>query len=61
MSNRAVLYARISSEDRDQFVPKLPDQLKMCNDYAQQRKYEIVEEIVDVNTVINPKIRYNEL
>ena len=47
MSDRAVLYARISSEDRDQFVPKLPDQLKMCNDYAQQRKYKIVEQVVE--------------
>ena len=47
MSKRAVLYARISSEDRDQFVPKLPDQLKMCSDYAQQRKYEIVADIVE--------------
>jgi site-specific DNA recombinase len=48
MSGRqAVLYARISSEDRDQFVPKLPDQLKICSDYAQQHKYDIVEEIVE--------------
>jgi site-specific DNA recombinase len=42
---RAVLYARVSSDDRGREGRNLASQLEMCREYAQQREYIIAEEL----------------
>lgn len=44
---RAVLYARVSSDDRRNEDRNLAGQLTMCRDYARSRGYEIVTELAE--------------
>ena len=43
MSKRAVLYARVSGDDRGNDGRNLTGQLEMCRNYASERGYEIVD------------------
>jgi len=47
MTKRAVLYARVSGDDRKQEGRNLDGQLQLCREYAEQRGYEIVEELAE--------------
>jgi len=42
---RAVLYARVSSDDRSKDGRNLASQLEMCRTYAQERDYRIIAEL----------------
>ena len=44
---RAVLYARVSGDDRRNEDRNLAGQLTMCRDYARSRGYEIVTELAE--------------
>ena len=45
MSKRAVLYARVSGDDRDKEGRNLKGQLDMCRDYALEHGWEVVAEL----------------
>ncbi|MBX3055828.1 MAG: recombinase family protein [Anaerolineae bacterium] len=45
MSNRAVLYARVSSDDSSKDGRNLTGQLEMCRDYAQGQGWQVVAEL----------------
>ena len=45
MVKRAVLYARVSGDDRKQESRNLEGQIEMCRDYAQQNGWRIVAEL----------------
>jgi DNA invertase Pin-like site-specific DNA recombinase len=45
VQDRAVLYARVSKDDRDNDARNLAGQVAMCRDYATRQGYAIVEEI----------------
>ena len=45
MTKRAVLYARVSSDDRGTDGRNIAGQLDMCREYAQERGYQIVAEL----------------
>jgi len=45
MSKRALLYARVSGDDRRKEGRNLAGQLEMCREYAHERGYEIVDEL----------------
>jgi len=45
MSNRVVIYARVSGDDRDKEGRNLASQLEMGREYAQKRGYTIVAEL----------------
>jgi site-specific DNA recombinase len=47
MTKRAVLYARVSGDDRKQEGRNLDGQLKLCREYAEKRGYQIVEELAE--------------
>jgi site-specific DNA recombinase len=48
MSKRAVLYARVSGDDRAKTGGEnLADQLRLCREYAQKRGYTIVAELAE--------------
>ncbi len=47
MSKRAVLYARVSGDDRGREGRNLGGQLEMCRDYATKRGYTIVAELAE--------------
>jgi site-specific DNA recombinase len=44
---RAVLYARVSGDDRDREDRNLLGQLDLCREYAQKHGYEIVDELAE--------------
>ena len=45
MKERAVLYARVSGDDRNNEGRNLAEQLKMCRKYAQQKGYSVIDEL----------------
>ncbi len=47
MSKRAVLYARVSGDDRGREGRNLAGQLEMCREYARMRGYMIVAELAE--------------
>ncbi len=47
MSKRAVLYARVSSDDTRRDGRNLEGQLEMCRNYAQQHGYEVIAELAE--------------
>jgi len=47
MTERAVLYARVSGDDRDREDRNLLGQLDLCRRYALEHGYEIVEELAE--------------
>ena len=47
MTKRAVLYARVSSDDRGKDGRNLLGQLEMCREYARERGYQIVAELAE--------------
>jgi site-specific DNA recombinase len=47
MTKRAVLYARVSGDDRHREDRNLIGQLDMCREYAQEHGYEIVDELAE--------------
>ena len=49
-SNRAVLYARVSSKDQEREGFSIPAQLKLLRQYAREQHLMIVREFVDVET-----------
>ena len=49
-SNRAVLYARVSSRDQEREGFSIPAQLKLLRQYAGEQQLTIVREFVDVET-----------
>jgi site-specific DNA recombinase len=50
MTNRAVIYARVSSKDQEREGYSIPAQLKLLREYANSHNFEIVQEFVDVET-----------
>ncbi len=44
MTKRAILYARVSGDDRGNEGRNLAEQLKMCRKYARQKGYSIIDE-----------------
>jgi site-specific DNA recombinase len=49
-SDRAVLYARVSSKDQEREGFSIPAQLKLLGQYAREQHLTIVREFVDVET-----------
>jgi len=49
-SNKAVLYARVSSKEQEREGYSIPAQRKLLSSYAQKHGYEIVREFIDVET-----------
>ncbi|MBN2325345.1 MAG: recombinase family protein [Spirochaetes bacterium] len=49
-SNKAVLYARVSSKEQEREGYSIPAQRKLLCSYAQKHGYEIVREFIDVET-----------
>jgi site-specific DNA recombinase len=47
MSRRAILYARVSTEDQAEKGYSLPTQLEACRKYAEQREFTILIELMD--------------
>jgi DNA invertase Pin-like site-specific DNA recombinase len=47
MTKRAVLYARVSGDDRDREDRNLLGQLDLCRRYALEHGYQIVEELAE--------------
>jgi site-specific DNA recombinase len=47
MTQRAVLYARVSGDDRGKDGRNLKGQLAMCREYAQEHGYVVVEELAE--------------
>jgi len=47
MTKRAILYARVSGDDRGKDGRNLAGQLDMCRDYAQEKGYRPVEELAE--------------
>jgi len=47
MTRRAVIYARVSTEDQAKHGYSLPSQLEGCRKYAEERGWIIVEEVAD--------------
>ena len=47
MSTRAVLYARVSGDDRNNSTSSLDGQLELCRDYARSHGWQIVEELAE--------------
>ena len=50
ISNKAVLYARVSSKEQEREGYSIPAQRKLLCSYAQKHDYEIVREFIDVET-----------
>jgi len=49
-TNKAVLYARVSSKEQEREGYSIPAQRKLLCSYAQKHGYEIVREFIDVET-----------
>ena len=47
MKKRAVLYARVSGDDRGREGRNLAGQLDMCREYAQDRNWQVIEELAE--------------
>jgi site-specific DNA recombinase len=50
MTNRAVIYARVSSKDQEREGYSIPAQQKLLREYAQRNGFQIEREFVDVET-----------
>src|SRR5262245_12481849 len=44
---RAVLYARVSGDDRSKEGRNLEGQLEMCREYATNKNYQVIEELAE--------------
>lgn len=44
MSKRAILYARVSGDDRQNVTSSIDGQLELCRDYASKKGYKIIGE-----------------
>ena len=49
-TNKAVLYARVSSKEQEREGYSIPAQKKLLHSYAQKYGYEVVREFIDVET-----------
>ncbi len=49
-TNKAVLYARVSSKEQEREGYSIPSQKKLLHSYAQKYGYEVVREFIDVET-----------
>lgn len=49
MSKRAILYARVSGDDRQNVTSSIDGQLELCRDYASKKGYKIIGEHSIVN------------
>ena len=49
MSNRAVLYARVSSKEQEEGF-SIPAQQKLLREHAQRKELHVVKEFTDVET-----------
>ena len=49
MSKRAILYARVSDDDRGKEGRNLQGQFDMCRDYVTAQGYQIVAELAEDN------------
>jgi len=49
-TNKAVLYARVSSKEQEREGYSIPAQKKLLHSYAQKHGYEIVKKFIDVET-----------
>ena len=47
---KTVLYARVSSKEQEEEGYSIPAQLRFLRDYARNRKWQILQEFVDVET-----------
>ncbi|MBN1813654.1 MAG: recombinase family protein [Anaerolineae bacterium] len=47
MTKRAVLYARVSSDDRGKHGRNLKSQIEMCREYALEQGYQVVAELAE--------------
>src|SRR5687768_10221534 len=47
MTKRAILYARVSGDDRTNATSSIDGQLADCRRYAEQRGYTIVDEVFE--------------
>jgi len=50
ISNKAVLYARVSSKEQEREGYSIPAQKKLLTSYAQKHDHEIVKEFIDIET-----------
>jgi site-specific DNA recombinase len=50
LSNKAVLYARVSSKEQEREGYSIPAQCKLLRSYARRHDYQIVHEFIDVET-----------
>jgi len=50
LSNKAVLYARVSSKEQEREGYSIPAQCKLLRSYARRHDYQIVREFIDVET-----------
>ena len=50
MTDRAVLYARVSSKEQEQEGFSIPAQQKLLREYAQRRDLQVIREFTDVET-----------
>ena len=49
-SNKAVLYARVSSKEQEREGYSIPAQCKLLRSYASRQSYQIIREFIDVET-----------
>src|SRR5437867_3762104 len=62
VSNRAVLYARVSSKDQEREGYSIPAQLKLLREYAARNEMQITREFVDIETAKTPgRKRFGEM
>ena len=53
-STRAVIYARVSSEEQEKEGYSIPAQLKLLKDHAAAEGFAVAKEYVDVETAKRP-------
>ena len=49
-TTKAVIYARVSSKEQEKEGFSIPSQLKLLNSYASDQKFQVVNELVDIET-----------
>jgi len=61
-SNKAILYARVSSKEQEREGYSIPAQKKLLASYAQKHGYEIVKEFIDIETAKQSgRTHFNEM
>lgn len=61
-TNKAVIYARVSSKEQEREGYSIPAQLKLLKSYAQKNNYEIIREFIDVETAKQSgRTNFNEM